>query len=89
MALGRVGTIVAIHPIFHIFLVQNRSHGNELNKFCPLNISNDLYLFFCIYPTSLEEMWLLSSDSIEEMWLLSSGSIEEMWWLSSGSLEEM
>ena len=43
----------AIHPILQFFLVQNCLCGKELNKFCPLNTSGDICLFFCIYPPSI------------------------------------
>ena len=56
----------AINPILYIVtvLVQNSMCGKELNKFCPSNNSNNLCLFFCIYPSSMlgmkldECMWL-------------------------------
>ena len=31
---------------------QNSQHCEELNTFCPPNSSDDLCLFFCIYPSS-------------------------------------
>ena len=42
-----------IHPIIQILLVQNSQLGMELNKLCPPNSSDDLYLFFCLYPSSM------------------------------------
>ena len=42
-----------VHPILKIVLVQNTKHGRELNKFCPSNRSDDLYLCFCLYPSSM------------------------------------
>ena len=44
-----------IHPILQIVLVQNIYHRKEMNKFCPPNSSDDLCLFFCIYPSSMLE----------------------------------
>ena len=38
---------------FKIILVQNIKRGEKLNKFCPTNRSDDLCLFFCIYPSSM------------------------------------
>ena len=43
----------AIHPILQIVLVQNSYFGKEFIKFCPPNSSNNLCLFFCIYPSSI------------------------------------
>ena len=28
-------------------------HGKELNKLCPPDSSDDLYIFFCLYPSSM------------------------------------
>ena len=48
----------AIHPILQIVLVQNGQRSKEFNNFCPPNSSDDLCLFFCLYPSSkLETDW--------------------------------
>ena len=52
----------AVHPILQIFLLQNSLRSMELMKYCPPNSSDDLCLFFCIYPSSMCEgsmKWLL------------------------------
>ena len=38
---------------FKIVLGKIASACKELNKFCPPNRSDDLCLFFCIYPSSM------------------------------------
>ena len=43
----------AIHAILQIVLVQNSYHGKELNTFCPPNSSDDIYIFFCLHPSSM------------------------------------
>ena len=49
----------AIYPILQIVLVQNSERGKEVNrKFCPPNSSNDLCLFFCLYPSSMVSWYL-------------------------------
>ena len=50
-----------IHPILQFVLAQNRERGKELNKFCPLNSSKDLCLFFCIFLLLLLELLALFS----------------------------
>ena len=42
-----------IHHILRPTVVQNSQRGKELNKFCPPISSDDLCLFFCIYPSSI------------------------------------
>ena len=33
--------------------LQQNQHGKELNKFCPPKRSDDICLFFCLYPSSM------------------------------------
>ena len=47
-----------IHPCLRIVLVENSKRGKELNKFYPLNSSDDLCLVFCINP-SFMSAWRL------------------------------
>ena len=44
----------SIHPFFQIILVENSLFGKEVNEFCPLSRTDDLYLLFCINPTSMD-----------------------------------
>ena len=46
----------AVHPIIQIFLVQNSQHGKELNQFCPPSSSDDLCIFFYLYPFSMVQI---------------------------------
>ena len=60
--------------------MQNRWRGKELIKFCPPNCSDDLCLFFCIYPSCM--VYLCHSP---RQWCYgrSSGTGPTWWWRAS------
>ena len=71
----------AINPFLPVILVQNRQRGKELNKFCPPNSSDDLYLFFCINPSSMDDRQCPPTSM--SMCLISLGTLPVMLQLSS------
>ena len=61
----------AIHPILQIVLLQNSERGKEFNKFCPLNKSDDLLPFLCIYPS-----FMIWQGTISTLFVASCGSAD-------------
>ena len=47
----------AINHFLHIILVQNSKRGKELNTFGPPNRSDDLFLVFCVNPSSMTTLY--------------------------------
>ena len=74
-----------IHPI-----LQN-CPNSKFNKFCPPNSSDDLFLFFCIYPSStydlifhILEKWLRISKIVLSNFVVQLPTVN-LDWLNSNS----
>ena len=63
-----------MHPFLQIILIQFilyfklsyckiAQRGKEFNEFCLSNSSDDLCLFFCIYPSSMLETLLFGKET--------------------------
>ena len=48
----------AIHPNLPIVLTQNSKCSKGMNRFYPPNSIDDLYLLFCLYPSSMESWFI-------------------------------
>ena len=49
---------------FKIILVENIKNGKEFNQFPPPNSCDDIWLFFCLYPSSMSKLMQNTGKSV-------------------------